>query len=79
MRRHTPAATHPEQERHPAVDTFERVMTSGVFVDGGPFEQHRELWFDVSVAGRDLLALESEIDPFDALRRSAPRKTSSEE
>ena len=77
MKRHTPADAQPDQERHPAVDTFERVMTSGVFVDGGPSEQRREMWFDVSVAGRDLLALESEtsIDPL----RTAPPKTSGEE
>jgi hypothetical protein len=74
MKRPTPADTHPRQERHPTVDMFERVMTSGVVVDRGPSEQHREMWFDVSVAGLDLLAVEN-----DSLPRSTPPRTSSEE
>lgn len=60
MKRSRPSAAAPEREQPPAVETFERVMTGGVIVDRGPGEPHREMWFDVSVAGLDLLAAESE-------------------
>jgi hypothetical protein len=60
MKRSRPSSAAAEREQHPTLETFERVMTSGVIVDRGPGEQHREMWFDVSVAGLDLLAAESE-------------------
>src|SRR5438132_4215020 len=69
----------PEREQHPALETLERVMTSGVIVDRGRSEQHRETWFDLSVAGFDLLGVESDIStwpwrsgPFQSLRESLP-------
>jgi hypothetical protein len=74
MKRRALAATHPAQERHPTLDTFERVMTSGVVVDRGPSEQDRQRWLDASLAGRDLLAVE-----FESFPRSMLRQRSGEE
>ena len=60
MKRRSSPPSSPERDEHPAIETFERVLTSGVMVDRGQRDQHRERWFDLSVAGLDLLAAESD-------------------
>jgi len=40
-----------EREPHPAIETLERVLSSGVMVDFGPDDWRHGLWADVPTEG----------------------------
>ena len=47
-----------ERDRHPTLETFERVLSKGVMVERGPADRRRGLWDSSSVAGVALLEFE---------------------
>jgi hypothetical protein len=48
------------RDEHPTLETFERVLNSGVTIDRGPDDWRRRLSIDISMAGTDLLEFDSE-------------------
>ena len=47
-----------ETDRHPTLETFERVLGKGVMVERGPADRRRGLWDSDGVAGVALLEYE---------------------
>jgi hypothetical protein len=60
----------PERQRHPTLETYERVMRHGVVIDRTSGEETaRDVWFGVSLAAIDVYGFDSDAAPPPPLRR----------